>query len=260
MAQLICRKVDGGSLSKGDIVEYRATGTPFGGAEPDAYVCITVSGLVMADVKAYARDWKMALDYEVMDNTPSLDSWTLRVYTTNADSIGSGAITRDAVETFLNQWNASVVGFSSNSVTFDVTVFDAIKSGGPNQQGFWDINITGVIFTEDDYDQGTGVHTITADYSAIGNNPSYVETLVYRQGATVLYHDGVTREIQFSIPRSAVLDKFKADIKRAVEKRIAKRQFKIDPTYIDTVIGNGGTITIDWTTLSTNYLIDKTAL
>jgi hypothetical protein len=106
--------------------------------------------------KSLTQEWRKNLDWSVANYNSSLDGYRLNLFTTNPGLTGRGNVTRNQVENFLNRWNADVVSFTTNSVTFDVGVYNAIIS-----KGFWNmIDVDQVIFNEINYDEPTHTHTI----------------------------------------------------------------------------------------------------
>lgn len=247
--QLLILKVDRGIQKKGDVIEIRASGTPFGGVEPDVFVLVEALGVPMADYLKYNEAWRNVLDYEVVNQNVTLDGFRLRVFSTTVSIGGLGGITKDNVELFLNKWNAAVFAFAANSVTFDFGVYNALQS-----EAFWEVPIAGVLFNEISYDQGTGIHRIEINYSAIGNNPTYVERYVVQKGGTIISHDN--KILTCDITRASVLNGFKADIKDKVEKVVAKRRYYVTSAIVDYVIAQGGMVTATEAQIAT-YLKDK---
>lgn len=246
--QLIILKVNGTTQKKGDIIELRATSTPFGGSEPDTFVMVECPEPMDID---YGKAWNLIIDYEIISSNPSIDEYRLRLFSTLVNSLNYGVITRDQVETFINNWGGTVFSFGTNEVIFDITIFDAIKS-----KSFWQKDTSGIVFIETNYDQGTGVHTIEADYSALSVSPTYIETLINNNGATVTAHSD--RVITFDIARSVVREAFELDIKTEVKKQniIEQRRYYVNLGVVDFIIGQGGTYQTDFATLS-GYIHDK---
>src|SRR6056297_2051165 len=101
--QLLIMKQDRGTHAKGDIVEIRATGTPFAGAEPASFVLVEVDNIPMTDFRNFNRSWERAIDFEVVGSDAEQDGFRLRLYSTNANGV-QGAITKDEIQTFIENW------------------------------------------------------------------------------------------------------------------------------------------------------------
>ena len=249
--QLLIIKQDTPSHSKGDIVEIRATGTPFGGLEPDSFVLVEVPDIPMVDYEHCNGAWNTILDYEVVNQNLALDGFRLKVCSTTQSVSELGGITKDQVETYLNSWGANVLSFALNEVVFDFGIYAGVIS-----QAFWEILISSVVCTEISYNQDTGTHRIQADYSALGNNPTYVERYVRGKQATIVSH--AEKIIVFDISRSVVLAAFKQDIKEKAEKMIKRRRYYVTHAVVDFIVSLGGVLTITETELLA-YIKDKVA-
>jgi len=154
---------------------------------------------------------------------------------------GLNSLTRNQVETFLNRWNATVWSVAANSVVFDTVIFDAIQS-----EGFWDRDVAGIVFTETDYDQATGVHTVEADYK---NSPllsslpdATIERIVLSKGASIIAHP--TNKITFAITRNTVFDVFKQEVKERTDGMYASRQFYFTQEAVNIALANGGSVAV----------------
>ena len=249
--QLLIMKQDRGVHTKGDIVEVRATGTPFTGREPDRFVMVEEPDTPMAEYLHYNGSWERIIDYGIVASNLVVDGFRLRLFSPLVDSSLKGAITRAEVERFIQSWNGTVFSVSPNEVVFDLLIYDALKSAA-----FWEVDITGVIFTETSYAQATGIHTVEIDYNAIGNNPTYVEKYVIKKGATVVSHSGKVLTAEFT--RADVRAEFEEDIRQKARRQIEKRRYRVPSGVVDAVIANGGTMTPDITTL-VSWIEDKTA-
>lgn len=249
MYQLLILKLTGLSVAqaKGDIIELREDSS-FGGLEPDTFVMVQCEDPFPSN---YSDAWRLAIDYEVVNNNPSIDGWRIRLFSTLVDSTNKGAVTKDQVERFINEWGGTVFSFGNNEVIFDALIYDAICS-----EGFWDKGVASVDFTEISYVQATGIHTVEADYSSLNCNPDKVEDMVEFRGGTVLSH--VDKVITFEIHRSSVRNAFQDDIKTNAKKAemIEKRRYYINSGVVDYVIGQGGTYTTDLPTIL-GYIHDK---
>jgi hypothetical protein len=191
----------------------------------------------------YARPWKRFIDWEFVGHDYSIDGHRLNVFVKQeyVSVSGLAGLTREMVENYLNNWGASIYSIAANSVVFDVTVFGAISS-----TSFWGgRNISGIEFTENDYDSTTGIHTVEADYSGVAIEPNTVELLVMKNGGTIVKHP--TSKITFTIQRSTVFEIFKQSVKEAIDGTpYSQRQFKIPTQYVQAALDNEGTLSVTW--------------
>ncbi len=248
MAELLIANSSRGKVEKGDIWEIRANNAPVGIKEAVEFVILKIPNQLMTDLDQYALAWNIELDYTIVNQNLGIDGHRIRVSNAKTNST-LGSITRAQVENFLTGWGATVFSASQNEVILDCSINGILES-----ESFWDIDITGVDFTELSYDEGTGVHLISLDYNSIGNNPSYVERFVARRVESIISH--ANKVIVFEAERDAVLNVFKNDINETVEKNIKSRQYKLTSAAVDYITGQGGVVTDTYVNFLTN-LIDK---
>lgn len=139
-----------------------------------------------------------------------------------------------------------------HSVDFTVSLWNMVRS-----DGFWGIeNIDDFIsFTLQNYDSGTGVGRILA-VTPIGweSNHEKVIAKIEERGGVIV--SAIYPNYIFDIERSVILSRFKADVKRRLEKLYRKHQYYIESSVVDYIIGQGGTITVNETQFW-NYLKNK---
>lgn len=248
--QLLIMKEDRPPHFKGDIVEIRASGTPFGGREPEAFVLVEVPDLPMADFENHNRSWDLELGFEVVAQDQAQDGYRLRLYSANANN-GLGEISRENVEAFINSWGGTVHSVATNEVIFDIRIYDALTSSA-----FWEIQTIAdnVVFSEISYDQATGIHRIQADYTALQNNPTYVERYVSGMNLTIVSH--ADRILVYDAARSVVRAAFQNDMKEKSRRRVARRRYCVGSGVVDYVVNQGGVAQTDRATLE-SYIQDK---
>ena len=234
---------------KGDIIGVRATGTPLPGPT-SPHVIAEVLDLPMDDFEQYKAKWERVVDFEVVASDPAQDGFRLRLYSTTANA-GQAEITKDEAEGFIQSWGGTVHSWGTNEVIFDITIYDALVS-----QAFWDIDISSAVFSELSYDQGTGVHRIQADYSAMGNNPTAVERYVRRMGLTIVSHSD--RVLTYDADRTVVRAAFEKDMTDKARKNIKRCRYYFGEGVVDTIVTNGGYMTTDENTML-SYIKDKVA-
>lgn len=248
--QFIFLKADNGLYKKGDCIEIRASSTPFTGLEPSKFVMVEVTNTPIDSYDIYRERWERIIDYEVVNSNPSIDGFRIRLYSPLYDSSGNGKITLAEVQTFVENWGGSIFSSGDNEVVFDVLIYDAICS--PN---FWEIPIDDIVFTENSYTEATGIHEVEIDFSALGNNPTYVERYVMEKGGTII--SNVNKVITAEFHRSDVRTLFQEDIKEKAKKLVFPYRYYIGSGVVDYIVGQGNSITTDLTTLL-GYLHDKT--
>lgn len=209
--------------------------------------------------------WVRNIDWAVVTQVASIDGYRLRVYTTNPGFSNLAGLTRTMVENYLNNWNAVVFSTATNEVVFDAAIFEddrtVVIPGTLQSEGFWGFNTSQIVFSETTYVEGTGDHTVTADYSALQgyiDDPDNMEgrarVIVEEKGGTVI--SNTNGSIQFSIHRSDVLDVFKRDLKERLENTIYRRQLRIHETTIDNIVSQGGSVDLTLAQLQA-YIINR---
>ena len=248
--QLIAMKEDRGTHRKGDIIEVRATGSPFVGKEPDDFVMVEVPGIPVVDFDHTDKPWQRSLAFEVVGRNAALDGYRIRISADNTNST-VGAVVRADVERWITSWGGTVFSEGPNEVVFDLAVYDALTS-----TEFWEFDLCDVVFEELSYDEVTGVHRMSADYSATSiNNTTYVERRAMRQSVTIISH--ADKVLVYEATSGNVKDDIQEFIKRRAG-RSARRRYYFSPAVVDYVIAQGGVITTDRATLET-YIRDKVA-
>lgn len=250
MAQLLISKINNGSVRVGDITNIRASGTPFGGLYPDVFVLIDIPDATIKDFRNFRAQWVREISFTVVASNTALDGYRLKMTANQNASATVGKITKDEAEQFILSWNGSVFSWGDNEVIFDITILNAIKSAA-----FWDVNISGVVFNELSYSTASGIHTIQADYSAIGNNPTYIEQYIEDRGANIISHTD-QKVIVFEIDRGTVRERFQADIDERLKKTNADFRFYVSQAVVNAIIANGGRMTALKATAA-NYIKDK---
>jgi hypothetical protein len=144
-----------------------------------------------------------------------------------------------------------VQSIAANSVSFDAVIYEAIAS-----DGFWqrDNILLTVQFSEINYDQASGIHTIEANYrnDPVLSNiaPEKIEAEIISKGATIVNHP--TNKVQFAINRTTVFDIFKQDVKEKVDGVFSVRKFAIPEQYVQMAINAGGSLSITRQQFATN--------
>lgn len=253
-----------GSVKKGYIVEVREDGCPYGSGEGlYTFIIVKIPGvsLEQAERRLYVSPWLRYIDWEIVVFNASMDGYRIKVFATQisvtAQDVNYGKISLSDIQDYLAGWNGLVHSHSDNEIIFDLGTYEMVKS-----TSFWEKNTSGVIFSEE-YNQLTGIHTITADFSAKDWPPEKVlEHIEDREGNVISYANKViTFEIQGTGNPEAhagniPLKHFKNETKEKVDKILYRRRFYIDRDTVDYVIGLGGIVSITKQQFL-NYLIDR---
>jgi len=256
MAFLLFAKNTTSTVSRGDCIEARATGAPITAKELAAFSIVNVPN-PLKDIQDYGQRWFFELDYSVLSSNPAQDRHTIRMSNPLANSTVDGITgkIRQRIENFLTNWNATSVAITQNQIDFDIDIYQAIIS-----KRFWgDIptdKLAAVTFTELNYQQGTGIHQIQADYSGTGYNPTFVERQAMRQGVDVISNNGSV--LVFDAPRSAVRAKFLDDVKYGSRDTVHKFRWYVGGGVMNNIDTAGGSIDTDLATLQ-SYMRDKVA-
>ena len=225
--------------SKGSFIDILSEDDGAPGPVNAPFCRLIISDALLAELLIYLSPWRQIIDWTVQASDPITDSYSLVIYATNPGSSLEGAVTTSLISTLIQNWNGVIddIQTTTNHVVCNITIFAAITSFA----FFGYEAIAAVDFQETNYDQATGVHTITADYSLIGASPSAVEKGLLARGAIVL--SNINKVITFTVARSLVIAKFKEDI-QALGIELNARRYGIDPAIVDTAIANGGDVVL----------------
>lgn len=220
---------------KGNIVSPGSANWDFGAKVvlPN-WIVVTISDLNYKQVLQYHGQWLRTPQLTVVQSNPVLDQFRLRLQGKTPAASGRGGITLAEAQKFIDDWGVTLVSSDSNSVTFDLTIKDAGFS-----KGFWGRDLSSVVFAEISYDQGTGKHLVTADYSVTSFTPNAVAHAAIGRGADIL--DNVAGVLTYEIDRLDVRAELLRDIHEELGHIVGKTRYAITEAAVDTVIGMGGT-------------------
>jgi hypothetical protein len=205
------------------------------------FVIIKCPQLALSGAQNYIDQYVQAFDYVTISANQAQDIYAVRVSASNVNSTGHLDITKDQVERYLSGWNCDLYSASTNKVVFILDVYQLLIS-----ERFWEANITNFDFTKVSYTSATGAYDISASYP-ISNSIRKVESKVELAGGTVV--SSSSGKIRFTINRSTAIQALKEDLKRLGQKVAYRRQYYFDPADVDTVIANGGIMTLNKTQL-----------
>jgi len=240
MAQVLILKVNTPTADRGDIVEIRGSNETRGGAETNSFVWVEVIDAVISDYHHLRLGWRRILTFSTVANTSVSDNWRLKIQA-NQNSKGLGSIERLHVEQYINSWNGTVFSDAPNEVVFDITILDAFSSNA-----FWGeaggMDVSNLVFTETDYNSGTGEHTVEVDYSFYsGKSTTAVENTMNKMTNNgVVGHDGVNRIITITFKGSLIKTTFQDDLGKCVDEMVVKFRYKVSNAVVNTIESTGG--------------------
>ena len=165
-----------------------------------SFYLIKAPGVSVANVETYLEEWNHAPTIDVVGSDQKVDGFRIRINSNRVSVSGKHKLTLAQVENYITGWGGSVVGVTNESVTFDITIFDAITS--PN---FWGLDsMADIAFAETLYVQSTGTHTVQVLASPYTNKQ--MSNVVQGKGGEIIYPDS------FSLTRALVRKHFEADI------------------------------------------------
>ena len=243
---------------KGDAVVAMPDGHPWGAAEgPPTFVVVRVPDLDLATARARIESWDYVYDFAVLQRSVPQDGWRFRVVSTEARAAdNAGAPKRDDLAAFFGAWGAAYVRQDADGVVLDWAITDGMQS--PAFLGA-DPASVGVTITETAYNETTGVHGFTVDWSAATDVAKMAIQVVRRLtnlGAAVVGEVGATSG-DFTIAREIVKDAFTDDIKQA-RSMYKRARYSLPAADVDAVLAAGGTWDTDRATLLA-HLIDHRA-
>ena len=249
MAEFLAIKAATDKFDKGDLLGVVANSHSYGAGDLNNRVLIKSPSILLSTARNYVDRLLHRFLIDTVSSDLVTDTHRLKIYSEYA--LNPGSVNVAKIMDILSTWDASGFAVVGQSLKFDLNVLDAAKS-----LGFWGISTGSVSFT-DSYDQPSGIHTITADYSATSKNATGVEILVDEQGLTITHH--LNRIITYEVHRSQVA----AALKEAIDRRgcsvQAYKRFKFKEAVINAAIAAGDEVTLTPAQLQNN-LIDKTTL
>lgn len=238
MAELIIKAQDapvadsGGKWYAARIVAVVEDGHVYGSSEgPPDFFILKVPGISKQDAEAYLQEWRHNITYTVVNSQPAQDGYRIKATTDAVNTQGKGAVVKAQVQAFFNKWNCVIKSNTSNSITFDVSIFGALTS-----EGFWDANVSGLTFTETTYNQSTGSHLIE-----VGPGPSDAQIQQKCAEKGVAY---VTPR-SFLATRKEARDMFQEDIARLFRDiMVERRRWYISAAGMTALQNAGGILTV----------------
>ncbi|MHA2064955.1 MAG: hypothetical protein ACXABY_11325 [Candidatus Thorarchaeota archaeon] len=203
------------------------------------FLSITITDATLAQVKGYLSGYRQEIDYVVEANDPVQDEWTLNFSVQNPPVSGGLSLTagqKAQIQECLLNWNATIETVAPTSVTIKVLIRNAIKS-----KGFWKTrDFDGITASETDYDQVSGIHTFSVDYSAADAKSSYLQHRVERNGGTVVSHNPANKTAIVTISRNNVFAAFKKQADKYCDSHfIRRKKFYLPEAAVSWIEANG---------------------
>lgn len=228
---------------RGDVVDVREDGRWFSRMEcPPDFGFLIISDATAIQVRSYALGWERWIDFNVIAHDPVQDGYRIEVKTkaVSLDPAGRTAITREQCEAFLATWGyEGIVSTATNSVRFDILVWNAICS-----PGFWSADVLGIGFTKISYNPGTGGYAVAVDWSATGWRAQKIRERIEGRDGVVVGADLVLKTGTFTITRADVFRTFEEAARSAIEKTYARRQWHFPEAASVAVEAAGGRLTV----------------
>lgn len=252
------------SYKKGYVVEvFDEADTGYSSAAP--FVLLTISDKIQDEMSAkYLSKWIRTIDFAVVTYAIETDYWLLSMFVSNPGISGVGAADNNTVikvEDFIHKWGGSNISVVDQSLQFNIGVYSVATS-----EKFWKCNVSRIAFTELSYDQTSGVHIISADYSDLlnlqegptsefmNNNLSSNDHFV--NDLNIISHVGTV--ITFYVHRNAMIVRFENDLRDLSQDVVCRRRYHFSSDGVDAVISGGRTFTVATEAELSPYIIDKT--
>ena len=213
--------------------------------ESKDFAVVRCPGITMVEAEAasLSRPWRDDLDYEVIAERPIQGQYDIRIFEKNAGAINQNSIVgvkATKVRDYLLAWGCSNFALSATDGSFTLSLWDAVRSAN-----FWGVpalGLAGIVFTLNSYNSQTGIAQIDVNYGETQIKPEVVIRKVEEQGGTVLSAGALN--CVFTINRSDILTRFKADVKRRLEQTYKRHQYSISQSDLDAIIAAGGIVTV----------------
>lgn len=194
---------------------------------PDFYL-IKVPGVTVSDAKQYISEWNHAITYTQDAHQASTDGYRYTLTSSAVAAGGKGSLTLTKVQNFFDKWNATIQSNTSNSVTFDVSIYGLATS-----TGFWGKTAT---FNETSYNEITGEHIIEVI------TPEITDAQIKR--------NCLINEVEYIAPRSfKVTRSIRQAMREGIERTfnnvvVDRRRWYVTSAGMSALANNNGVITV----------------
>jgi len=212
------------------------------------FIFICVPDLNIAEAN-FREAWKDNFDYEIVASRPAQGEYDIRVFELNPGSLNQNAISgvkATKIRDYLLAWGCSGFSLSATDATFTFSLWDAVRSAN-----FWETPLIGtkVNFVLNSYSGVTGIGNITVS-PIEGQWGTQTETQISQTITRKILERGGTVISQiypafiFTIEKSDILTKFRADVKRRLEQTYMRHQYGISQADHDAIVAAGGIVTM----------------
>jgi hypothetical protein len=220
------------------------------------FVVVKVPEMTVEEMIHLREPWKDNFDYQIVATRPASGQYDIRIFEKNLGALNQNSISAAKaikVRDYLLNWGCSNMSLGTHDATFTFSLWNAVRSAN-----FWEVpNISErVTFVLNLYSATTGVGSITATVvqSAWGPFENKTQAEIEQQiGGQMDMHikmrGGAMTAVAypvftFTIERSAILLKFREDVKRKLEQVYTRHQYHVADADVDTIIAAGGVVTI----------------
>ncbi len=194
-----------------------------------SFVVVKIPEVTEEVARNYMHSWDFSISLTVLSSNLTTADYHVEAVGNNMSVSGEAAVTREGVESFLTNWNAVVASFSTNSVIFDINLWQALQS-----KGFWDTDVSAFTFVLDDYDSGTGIADVTVSGFITPEQIVSAKRLIEQKGCVVLNETATS--VSFAAERQDVIDEFINDVEQATRQTHCRKQWYISESVIDQAI------------------------
>jgi len=220
------------AAKKGDIALILPVGSftrPFTAiSDIQPFVGLQVDGDV--DV-AYVVEWVHQIDWQIQASDNKIDKHTIRAFAPTgeyADS-GPGKVTRELVESDLSNWGAAITQELDNEIIFELDIINVL-----NSRGYLRTDTKNLSFQEISYDTRLGIHTVEVNHSLSLTKSFNIVDRLEDRNATIESKNSISKIIQYSVGRDAVLNSLKSDLQKQIgDVRVRNRKYYIDEVMVD---------------------------
>lgn len=234
---------------KTDVVNYKPDGWSAhpnwaASAYPVDFIVVKVPEISFEEAQAadHRKSWQDDFDYEVVATRPKQGEYDIRIFEKNPGVLDQNAIAGAKairIRDYLQAWGCSAFSLSAVDASFTFSLWNAVRSAN-----FWNVPLIGtkVSFALDVYTPATGIGIITATILDETIKIKSVTGKIAERGGTVTAQ--AFPSVTFSIKRSEILTRFRADVKRRVQQVYMLHQYGISQIDHDAIVAAGGIVTM----------------
>jgi len=187
-----------------------------------------------------AQSWDYEYDFEILQRSVPLDGWRFKVKNLQAKADNTAAPETETIRNFFERWGATFVRRDSDGVVLDWIIADGAQS-----DAFLGVTpaLVGITMAESGYDEGTGWHSYTIDWSLatiegprnkIAHRISILGGVLMTEAATLA---------EFRLHRDNVRTAFVNEVKNA-RTMYKRRRYSFPTSDVDAALSVGGVLTL----------------